>query len=167
MTNTPCHFRAAQSTNCTSRACGTRARIIIRNGFAVIAMLAAAFLLAACVSNPGGFTSEHNPRHDQNRWLDENLVINTVVQCVNNADFASRRPAAVKEYATLLRLSYMNVSEGGVDIDAGVRGLNFIYKIHRDANGDRKLWQDAVERAKDTTDDAGRLPGLPIPPDFR
>ncbi|OQC12233.1 MAG: hypothetical protein BWX73_03068 [Lentisphaerae bacterium ADurb.Bin082] len=157
MTNTPRHFRAAQSTYCPPRP---------RSGFTVIAMLAAAFLLAACASNPKGLTGEHNPRHDQNRWVDENLVINTVVQCVNNADFASRRPAAVKEYATLLRLSYMRVSEGGVDVDAGVRALNFIYKIHRDANGDRKLWQDVVERAKDTTDDAGRLLGLPIPPKF-
>ncbi|HOG51696.1 MAG TPA: hypothetical protein PKY10_13980 [Lentisphaeria bacterium] len=74
---------------------------------------------------------------------------------------------AIKEYATLLRVSYMRVSEGGVDVDAGVRALNFIYKIHRDANGDRKLWHDVVERAKDTTDDAGRLLGLPIPPEFR
>lgn len=160
MTSPPRHFRASRSTHCPPRARS------VHSGFAVMAMLAAAFLLAACVSNLKSLTNAHNPRHDQKRWLDENLVISTVVQCVNNADFASRRPMAVKEYATLLRLSYMRVSEGGVDVDAGVRALNFIYKIHRDANGDRKLWQDAVERAKDTTDDARRLPGLPIPTKF-
>ena len=162
MTNTTHVFQAFLNT-CRP----PRARRRGRGGFVAMAMLAAAFLLTACVSNPNALTRAYNPRHDQNRWLDENLVINTVVQCVNNADFASRRPLAVKEYAGLLRLCYMTVSEGGVDVDAGVRALNFIHKIHRDANGDRKLWRDAVEQAKNTSDDAGRLPGLPIPPDFR
>lgn len=161
MTNAPRLFHAFLNTDSPPRA--RRARGVL----AAMTALAATCLLTACVSNPNALTSANNPRPDQSRWLDENLVINTVVQCVNNADFASRRPQAVKEYAGLLRICYMTVSEGGVDIDAGARALNFIHKIHRDANGDRKLWQDAVERAKDTSNDAGRLPGLPIPPDFR
>ena len=124
-------------------------------------------LWSGCQTTAGGFTRSRDPRHDQNNWLDERLVINTVVQCVNNADFTSRRPLAIMEYATLLRMCYMTVSEGGVDVDAGVRALNFIHKIHRDARGDKKLWQNAVKKAQDTTADHGRLPGLPIPAEYK
>lgn len=124
-------------------------------------------LLAGCVStNAKKYTREDVPRHDQKRWPDELQVVDVVVRCVRTAEFSSSRKVAVREYAIFLRQVYGNCSEGGIDVDAGVRALNYIKKIHNDAHGGRKLWNEAFELAQyEPEDEFKRMPGLP-PPDI-
>ena len=102
------------------------------------------------------------PRPDQQVWLNEVAVINLVTRLVYDSNFASRRKLAEERYAALLRYWYKRCSLAGEDLDGGKRALNFIRKIHFDAGGDRKLWDQVVEMAKKP---APMQNGLAIPPD--
>ncbi len=124
---------------------------------------AVVLLLCGCMSS-GKYTKEAFPRADQKRWPDETEVVDVVVRCVRMAEYTSGRPHAIREYAIFLRSTYSRCSEGGIDIDAGVRALNYIRKIHRDARGGRKLWRQAIELAQyEPENTEKRMPGLPPP----
>ena len=87
-----------------------------------------------------------------------------VVRCVRTAEYTSSHTYAVREYAIFLRQTYGKCSEGGIDVDAGIRALNYIKKIHHDAKGGRKLWREAMELARyEHEDENKRMPGLPPP----
>lgn len=125
-------------------------------------------LMTGCISS-GKYTHEHRPRSDQKRWPDEREVINTVVKIVNMSGYASLKPKALMEYALFLRRWYGTVSEGGNDVDAGIRALNYIKKIHNDAYGGGGLWREVLDKAKTEEDDGSgkRMPGLPPPVDYK
>lgn len=130
----------------------------------IIVMLCA----AACIT-VSNYTTEYRPRADQKKWPDEKEVINTVVKCVRMADYASLRTRAVREYALALRRWYAHVSMGGKDVDAGVRALNYVHKIHGDAHGGNELWRDALDLSRVHSDphcDTG-VPGIPPPLDYQ
>ena len=127
-------------------------------------------LLCGCVSLPKGegLTRETHPRHNQKRWLKEREVINNVVAYVEYSKYASRRPQALREYALYIRLSYANVSIGGQDVDAGVRALNYIHKIHAECGGSPKLWNDVLALSRILGEgDERQGTGLEPPPDYK
>ena len=119
--------------------------------------------LAGCFTT-GQYTKEAFPRADQKHWPDEVEVVDVVVRCVRTAEYTSSHTYAVREYAIFLRQTYGKCSEGGLDVDAGIRALNYIKKIHHDAKGGRKLWREAMELARyEHEDENKRMPGLPPP----
>ncbi|MBN2448788.1 MAG: hypothetical protein JXR77_00280 [Lentisphaeria bacterium] len=126
-------------------------------------MLCALLLLGACrIVNP--VRQPYTPHAQQREWVDEVAVINVVTRLTMDAGFASRRALAEERYAALLRYWYKRTSLAGRDLEGGIRALNFIRKVHFDAKGDRKLWNRAVELAREP------LPGqdgIPLPPEFR
>ncbi len=134
----------------------------------VFIMLVIVFCGCATTTS-SSYTKQSKPREDQRRWIDERAVIDSVVYCVNGAKFASSRPAAVKNYASLLRQCYAAASLLGQDVDAGVRALNFIHSIHYQAKGDKTLWNDALELAKVkvSEDSPNYLPGIEPPQDYK
>ena len=130
------------------------------------AIFASAVLaLAGCMTSGGDkYTKEAFPRHDQKFWPDEVEVVDVVVRCVRVAEYTSSHSYAVRDYAIFLRQTYGKCSEGGLDVDAGIRALNYIKKIHSDAKGGRKLWREALELAcYEPEDENKRMPGLPPP----
>ena len=84
--------------------------------------------LAGCFTT-GQYTREAFPRADQKNWPDEVEVVDVVVRCVRTAEYTSSHTYAVREYAIFLRQTYGKCSEGGLDVDAGIRALNYIKKI--------------------------------------
>ena len=132
-------------------------------------------VLCGCVTTgspstkrPVPLTRETRPRHDQQNWLKEREAINNVVAYVEYAKYASRRPQALRDYALYIRVTYAHVSMGGNDVDAGVRALNYIHKIHLDCGGSGKLWKDALDLARIMDKDGDKQPtGLEPPPDYK
>ncbi len=117
---------------------------------------------------PVPLTRETRPRHDQQNWLKEREAINNVVAFVEYAKYASRRPQALRDYALYIRVTYAHVSMGGNDVDAGVRALNYIHKIHLDCGGSGKLWKDALDLARIMDKDGDKQPtGLEPPPNYK
>ena len=128
-------------------------------------------VLCGCITMSGGgdgLTRESRPRHNQDRWLNEREVINNVVAYVEYSKYASRRPKVLQEYGLYLRMSYANVSVGGQDIDAGVRALNYIHKIHQECGGSQKFWNDALAMARLMGNgDEKQGTGLEPPPGYK
>ena len=124
-----------------------------------------ALLLAGCFTTGGTkYTREDFPRPDQKHWPDELQVVDVVVRCVRTAEYTSSRTYAIREYAIFLRQTYGKCSEGGLDVDAGMRALNYIKKIHNDAKGGKALWKEAMKLASyDPEEEYKRMPGLPPP----
>ena len=117
---------------------------------------------------PTPLTRETHPRHDQQNWLKEREAINNVVAFVEYAKYASRRPQALRDYALYLRTTYAHVSMGGNDVDAGVRALNYIHKIHLDCGGSGKLWKDVLDLSRIMNSDSANQPvGLEPPLDYK
>lgn len=117
---------------------------------------------------PVPLTRETHPRHDQQNWVKEREAINNVVAYVEYAKYASRRPQALRDYALYIRVTYAHVSMGGNDVDAGVRALNYIHKIHLDCGGSGKLWKDVLDLARIMGNDGGKqTTGLEPPPDYK
>ena len=117
---------------------------------------------------PVPLTRESRPRHDQQNWLKEREAINNVVAFVEYAKYASRRPQALRDYALYICVTYAHVSMGGNDVDAGVRALNYIHKIHLDCGGSGKLWKDALDLARIMDKDGDKQPtGLEPPPNYK
>lgn len=133
-------------------------------------LLALAFCTACrslSLSGPS-YTSDSFPRENQQIWFTPDEITSTVrlvASCISASEMITDRPRAVRRYAEYLRLCYHAISLNGADVDAGIRALNFIHKLHRDADGSAKLWQDAVTLAQDTQDDS--LPGIPLPAQYR
>jgi hypothetical protein len=119
---------------------------------------------AGCRTSP--YTHAVIPRPDQQRWMDERMVIEQLTECVYNASFASKRDAAILTYANLLRHVYGFASLGNRDIDAGVRALNFVHRVHRQASGSRALWVTVLAEARAPQGTEG-LRGIPVPDDYR
>ena len=133
-------------------------------------------LLCGCATTKPGtspkkpvrLTHEARPRHNQQNWLDEREAINNVVAFVEYAKYVSRRPQALRDYALYVRVTYANVSMGGKDVDAGVRALNYIHKIHLDCGGSGKLWKDVLDLSRIMGNGGDKQPnGLEPPPDFK
>lgn len=133
------------------------------NSIAKLLVFTIALGLAGCFTT-GQYTREAFPRADQKYWPDEVEVVDVVVRCVRTAEYTSSHTYAVREYAIFLRQTYGKCSEGGLDVDAGIRALNYIKKIHHDAKGGKKLWREAMELAcYEHKDENKRMPGLPPP----
>lgn len=128
-----------------------------------------AFMLSCNSITPkNSYTTEHTKRDDQQIWFtheEENITFRLVATCIAAAEMATDYQRALRKYAEYLRLCYYNISQDSVDVDAGVRSLNFIKKLHKDADGPDKLWNEAVKLAKSTQDTT--LLGKPIPKDYR
>ncbi len=126
------------------------------------------FLLCGCIAS-SPYTRLAKPRADQKRWIDERAAIDAVIYCINSGKFASRRPMAVRNYASLLRQCYASASLLGQDVDAGVRALNYLHKIHQQSKGDKTLWDDALKLAKVKVNDdsPNHLPGIEPPEDYQ
>ena len=135
----------------------------------IVCILLAIILCGCATTTSSSYTKQSKPRPDQRRWIDESAAIDGVAYCVNGAKFASSRPAAVKNYASLIRQCYATASLLGQDVDAGVRALNFIRSLHYQAKGDKTLWNDALELAKvKVSDDSPNfLPGIEPPQDYK
>ena len=117
---------------------------------------------------PVPLTREARPRHDQQNWLKEREAINNVVAFVEYAKYASRRPQALRDYALYIRVTYAHVSMGGNDVDAGVRALNYIHKIHLECGGSGKLWKDVLDLSRIMVNDSRGQPiGLEPPLDYK
>jgi hypothetical protein len=102
------------------------------------------------------------PRPDQRQWLDEQAVISLVTRYVYECHFDSRRARVERQYASRLQQWYGLASSAGQDLDGGLRAVNFIHKIHRDAKGSRGLWMQVLSLARDPVP-AGQ-DGLALPP---
>ncbi len=133
-------------------------------------------LLCGCIATRPGtsskkpvpLTREAHPRHNQKRWLNQREAINNVVAFVEYAKYASRRPQALRDYALYVRVTYADVSMGGNDVDAGVRALNYIRKIHLDCGGSGKLWKDVLDLSRIMGNSSDKQPnGLEPPPDYK
>ena len=132
-------------------------------------------VLCGCVTTsttpskkPVRLTHEARPRHDQQNWLNEREAINNVVAFVEYAKYASRRPQALHDYALYVRVTYANVSMGGKDVDAGVRALNYIRKIHLECGGTGKYWKDVLDLSRIMGNSSDKQPnGLEPPSDYK
>ncbi len=117
---------------------------------------------------PMPLTREIRPRHDQQNWLNERECIHNVVTFVEYAKYASRRPQTLRDYALYIRATYAHVSMGGNDVDAGVRALNYIHKIHLDCGGPGKLWKDVLELSRIMDRGSNnQAVGLEPPPNYK
>ena len=134
-----------------------------------LVILFSCLLLASCASleenGGGGLTRAHRRREGQARWVDERSVIESVAMCVTASDMPTGFHASRRKYAEVLRHWYFVASDGYADVDGGIRALNFIKKIHRDAEGGKSLWRDAVKLARDPQETG--IPGKPIPAEYR
>ena len=120
-------------------------------------------------AQPSKYTKLAKPRADQRRWIDERESIDAVIYCINGAKYATSRPFAVKNYASVIRQAYARASLLGQDVDAGVRALNYIKNVHKQAKGAKDLWDDALEYAKRRLDEDSpdHLPGIEPPQDYK
>ncbi len=109
------------------------------------------------------YTSETVPHLAQKHWVDERDVIITVTQCVPRLKYSSTRDEALERYAKGVRRWYAHASDNGKDVDAGVRALNYVHKIHKDAKGARSLWKKVLKEARALTD----ADGLPPPEGYK
>jgi hypothetical protein len=98
------------------------------------------------------------PHPGQRVWVDEPAVINLVTRYVYEAHFDSRRAAIEERYARLIRYWYTQASSGGKDLDGGQRAVNFIHKIHLDADGSRQGWKQVLGRARQAAPGEDLLP---------
>ena len=133
--------------------------------FLVIAVAVA--ILSGCVSVKDQLTQQHFKREDQKIWFtgdETQKTIDIVASCISAAEMITDYERAKVTYAQYLRLCYFNISQNGIDVDGGVRGLNFIKKLHQDADGSKKLWKETIELAKQND---SNLPGIPIPAQFK
>lgn len=134
-----------------------------------VCLLWAALLTPACSHlqkqpDTPRLTQAHTPREGQKLWfspLQTEEAVRVVAACISASEMATDFQRARKAYADYLRTCYATFSEQGRDSDGGVRALNLIRQLHRAADGSARLWQAAVDLAKDTQDQT--LPGLPIP----
>lgn len=114
------------------------------------------------------YTNLATPRADQRHWPNERDAIDTIILLNRRARYASSRPAAVKLYATFIRQCYAEASMLGADVDAGVRALNYLHKLHKQTKGKKAFWEDSlrVSKAKLPDTSPGHLPGLEPPEDY-
>ena len=75
----------------------------------------------------------------------------------------------MRNYASVIRQAYARASLLGQDVDAGVRAMNYIKNVHRQAKGDQALWDDALKTAKQKYDEdsSDYLPGIEPPQDYK
>lgn len=133
----------------------------------LLVIAAAVAILAGCTSVETQLTKQHFKREDQKIWFtsdETQKTIDIVASCISAAEMITDYERAKIVYAHYLRLCYFNISQNGIDVDGGVRALNFIKKLHTDADGSKKLWRETVELAKEDNPD---LPGIPIPAQFK
>lgn len=128
-------------------------------------------LLVSCASleegvgRGGGFTRSYQRRDGQARWVDEKSVIHSVAMCVTASEMSTGFHTSRRKYAEVMRHWYWVASSENTDVDGGIRALNFIKKIHRDAEGGKSLWRDAVKLAGDPEETG--IAGKPIPAEYR
>ena len=135
-----------------------------RGAAAFVALALFALLLNSCARSP--YTRAITPRADQLHWVDERRAIDKIAYFNCCLPFASKREKAQLGYANLLRQAYARASLDGKDVDAGIRVLNFLRRIHRQSGGTRAAWHAVIEKAKAPRDAPG-LKGIPIPGDYR
>lgn len=122
-------------------------------------------LAVSCTTIP---VESYTPRSNQQRWINESEARDTILDCIEGANFATRRPAAIRKYAMYMRMCYSYVSSIGADEDAGVRALNYMKHVHFEAKGSKKLWQEVLKLAKThaNDNDPKRLPGMQLPAQY-
>ena len=131
-----------------------------------IAAIFCAMLLVSCalLSPRERLTSDYKPREGQAVWFTEEdltVMARRIAACISASEMVTDYQRAKRVYAEYLRLTYETISQKGEDMDAGVRALNLIKRLHHQADGTDRLWKEAVELAK-STDDAS-LKGMPLP----
>ena len=112
-------------------------------------------------------TSDYTPREGQAVWFtDDDLAVmaRRIAACISASEMVTDYQRAKHVYAEYLRVTYETISEKGADVDAGVRALNLIKRLHKQADGSSRLWEEALELAKKTDDES--LKGLPVPPNY-
>ncbi len=116
-------------------------------------------LLSSCRSSQ--LRQQSSPRPGQLNWGDEAVLQGAVRRLLDSSRLASREPGVAGRYADLLRHWYQAASGNGQDVDSGVRMLNYLRNIHLQYGGEKSLWEQAVQLARQ----AGISPeGMPVPP---
>lgn len=133
------------------------------------AILCTTLLVSSCalLSPREKLTSDYTPREGQAVWFTDNdltVMARRIASCISASEMVTDYQRAKHVYAEYMRLTYETISEKGADVDGGVRALNFIKRLHKQADGSSRLWKESVELAKKTDDES--LKGLPIPPDY-
>ena len=141
--------------------------LLAHHHIALAAATALLLLVTSCASHGTSqprLTAEHTRRDGQKLWFTPQQTeeaAHIVAACISASEMATDFQRARRAYADFLRSCYATFSQNGLDVDGGVRALNLVRHLHRAADGAPRLWQAAVELAKDTQ--ATDLQGIPIP----
>ena len=135
----------------------------------IAAIFCTTLLLSSCalLAPREKLTDAYTPREGQTVWFtDDDLTVmaRRIAACISASEMVTDYQRAKHVYAEYLRVTYETISDKGADVDGGVRALNFIKRLHKQADGSSRLWKEALELAKKTDDES--LKGLPIPPNF-
>ncbi|MBP5639154.1 MAG: hypothetical protein J6X55_06730 [Victivallales bacterium] len=138
-----------------------RIQLIIATSVAILTML-----LASCTTTTARphYTSAYTPREGQEVWFTEddmNDMARRIASCISASEMITDYQRAKKVYAEYMRITFETISKKGADEDAGIRALNLIKRLHKNAEGSARLWEEALTLAKNTDD--ATLPGMPIP----
>ena len=92
------------------------------------------------------FTVENNRRVDQLGWVKEDLAM---ILARHFADISQRDPdnvdmRLVADINKALQICFNHGSSHGVDMDGGIRAMNFFRKAYFRAGGEYWTWQQAV-----------------------
>lgn len=92
------------------------------------------------------YTKEYDRRADQEWWIKEDLATilakHFAQASLVNPDTID--PRVVGDISSVLQICFRQGSFNGVDVDGGVRAMNFIKKRYFDTGGEYWTWRAAV-----------------------
>ena len=123
-------------------------------------------VLASCATSMTRqhYTNAYTPREGQEIWFSEddlNDMARRIAACISASEMITDYQRAKKVYAEYMRITFETISKKGSDEDAGIRALNLIKHLHKNAEGSARLWEEALTLAQST--DNTTLPGIPVP----